>query len=385
MKRLIIPALILPLAIMLLSLSTALAARGQSAPAATATSTPITNAIALQVQASDDDTSVRLGSGENRNDWVWIRLGTSANKTRYVNGFRFTNLAIPPGARIIQAKLVLYKSEWHTDFPIKLDVRAEATDSAQSFSDANPLASERILTVASTKWNIAAPPPNYAWFESPELVEVVQEVVSRPGWQSHNDLAIIITSEVENPSRHYLDLQSYDFDPSRAPRLEIVYETNVAIPTSTPTVTPTPIATPTPEPGRLAIEQAQALSCNARLSGDTGAWDNNVIAYTACKPAWPETGPEAVYRLDLPYDDADLHLQAFSSDPAQDLDLFLLTSARPDDCLQGADASLLQKHLSAGTYYIAVDGYEGASGAFTLISHCDVHFGNGLFLPVIWR
>ena len=53
--------------------------------------------------------------------------------------------------------------------------------------------------------------------------------------------------------------------------------------------------------------------------------------------------------------------------------------------LYGADASLAQKQMSAGIYYVAVDGYNGAAGAFTLVSHCTVHFEHALYLPMMKR
>jgi hypothetical protein len=384
MKKFAILTLILT-AVIILSLPAiiSLAETGAPAPAITPTTTPISNAISLQVKASADDTSVQLATGDNRHDWVYIRIGSS--ETDYVDGLRFQNVDIPAGSQIVQAKLVLYYGEWTRNLPIRVKIQADNTDSAQSFADSNPLASQRPLTSAAVDWEITHSPPNYSWFESPDIAAVIQEIVARPGWQDGNALAIILQNAANNEQNHYLDVQSYDFNPGIAPKLEIVYETHVPIPTSTPTVTPTPTITPTPEPGRLAIEQAKPLACNARITGNTKSWDNNVVDYTACRPAWPETGPEAVYRLELAYDNTDVQLQVFSDDPAQDLDVFLLTSAYPDDCVQGADASLAEKQMNAGTYYVAVDGYNGAAGAFTLVSNCTVHFEHDLYLPMMTR
>ena len=378
MKRQVIPFLIL-LFTSLLALP-ALLSLEEADALAPATVTPVRNTIVLQVSQSEDDTSIPLDTNDNRDDWVYIRLGTSLS--RYVNGLRFQNVAIPPGSRIVQAKLLFFKSEWHTGFPIQLAIRAEASDSALSFSDSNPLANRRPLTAASVDWTIASPTANYEWFESPDISGIVQEVVNRQNWQSHNALAIIIKSTEETTERHYLDAQSFDFSPGHAPKLEIVYETDVPVPTSTPTLTPTPTITPTPEPGRLAIEQGEELQCNVRQSGDTRNWDNNVTIYTACRPAWPETGPEAVYRLEIPFDNTDVQFQIFPTDPVQDLDIFLMTGAYPEDCLRGDDATLFYPGLNAGVYYVAVDGYNGAAGAYTLVSNCMTHFENSLYLPM---
>ncbi|HHB89717.1 MAG TPA: hypothetical protein ENK60_00230 [Anaerolineae bacterium] len=344
---------------------------------------PVSNAITLQVQTSTDDTSVRVVTKENLYDWAYLRIGTS--ETPYINGFRFQNVTIPAGSRIVEARLRLYKGEWHTQYPIQLTIQAEASANAQTFSNEYPLASERARTAARVAWTISQPPPNLSWFESPDITSVVQEVVDQPGWQAGNALVILLASTEENEADHYLDALSYDFRPEFAPQLEIIYVSSTPVPTSTPTVTPTPTITPTPEPGRLAIEQAKPLACNTRVADDTRQWGDNVQVYTGCRPVWAETGPEAVFRLELPFDNTDVLINVYPQHTDEDLDIFLLTSAYPVDCLQGADASLWEPGLDAGVYYVAVDGYDGAADAFTLTASCQVNFENSLYLPVIRR
>ncbi|HID33698.1 MAG TPA: hypothetical protein EYP25_03855 [Anaerolineae bacterium] len=392
MKR----TLSLPLFLVLLALviaaswrTAADAASRAYAPQTTPTAPPVTNTITLQVQTSTDDTSVRVLTNENLYNWAYLRIGYS--KTPYINGIRFQDVQIPPGSQIVSARLLLYNGSWHKYMPIFLTIQAEANDSPLDFANANPLVSERPRTSARVRWEIEQAPPEMTWFESPEIRDLVQEIINRPGWRAGNALAIILESAEDNQIDHYLDALSYDFGVTSegaipAPKLEIVYFSSTPIPTSTPTLTPTPTITPTPEPGRLAIEQAEELQCNARVHGDTRNWGDNVQLYTACRPVWPETGPEAVYRLELPFDDTDVLINLYSQRPEEDLDVFLLSSAYPEDCLGGADASLLREGLDAGVYYVAVDGYDGAADAFTLMTSCRVHFANSLYLPVIrWK
>ena len=385
------PPLVISTSVLILVLAVLAAFSGMNVMAVaqtaspTPTTTPVTNNITLQIAAWDDDTSVPLDTNDNRNDWVFIRIGTSATSdVRYVDGLRFQNVSIPPDAHIVEARLVLRYTGWKRGLPVHVKIQAENTDSARSFANSNPLASQRPLTAASVDWTITEEPTE-PWFQSPDIAEVVQMVINRPDWQSGNALAIYIRSTEETEVNHYLDARSYDLQPDTAPKLEIVYETHEPVPTSTPTLTPTPTQTPTPQPGRLAIDKALPLPCNTRVSGDTQAWDNNVDSYTACHPEWPETGPEAVYRIELPYDNTDVHIQVFPEDSAQDLDIFLLAEADPATCLGAEDASLLRTGLDAGRYFVAIDGYDGAAGAFTLINTCTVHFPLALYLPVMLR
>ncbi|MEM7207318.1 MAG: chitobiase/beta-hexosaminidase C-terminal domain-containing protein, partial [Pseudomonadota bacterium] len=68
---------------------------------------------------------------------------------------------------------------------------------------------------------------------TPDLSAVIQEIVSLPGWQSGNDLALIITGTGERTA------ESYNGQSSRAALLEIEYSEVPPVPTvSTPTISP---------------------------------------------------------------------------------------------------------------------------------------------------
>ncbi|NOX62938.1 MAG: DNRLRE domain-containing protein [Chloroflexi bacterium] len=137
-------------------------------------------------------------------------------------------------------------------------------------------------------------------------------------------------------------------------------------PTSTPTLTPTPTATP----GGLAIHLAQDAECGRVYRGDTEAWPAWVSSYPSCRPDWPETGPEAIYRLQFSRSVASFFAQLFYDASAIDLDLFLLTDAAPESCLMGVDSVMQLEGLASGEYFLVADGYQGDSGPFTLQIDC---------------
>ena len=214
-----------------------------------------------QVGQSANDTAVRLETGDNLVASRTVRLGQSdvgGGGSAYVSGLRFDHLNIPQGATIVDARIRLRYADWSRGLPVALTLHAEASDHAQDFSDAHPLANERPLTEASTSWTIDTTPEG--WFDSPDLVPLVQEVVNRPGWQPGNALALLVESAAEDDLRHYLDVHAHDMDPSLAAQLVVSYFSLAPAPmptptptrtpphTSTPTVTPalTPTATPTP-------------------------------------------------------------------------------------------------------------------------------------------
>lgn len=126
--------------------------------------------------------------------------------------------------------------------------------------------------------------------------------------------------------------------------------------------TPTPTATPVP---RLDTDSATLVWCGSVIHGSTRNATNHVSSY-ACRPHWPETGPEVIYRIELN------RTQPFAAalmTTSDDLDLFLLRTAFPDSCVAAGD-NYLSLQASPGLYYLVVDGYNGVVGDFTLRVEC---------------
>ena len=98
------------------------------------------------------------------------------------------------------------------------------------------------------------------------------------------------------------------------------------------------------------------------LRGDTSGGPALLDAY-ACRP-WNESGPEHVYRLEVGVD-LELWAGLREVDPEIDLDLFLLDGCDTDACLIGENIELGAR-LGPGTYYLIVDGFGGAAGAYAL-------------------
>ena len=110
-------------------------------------------------------------------------------------GIRFTGIAIPTGAVITSAYLQFHTDEKDTA-PTSMLIRGEDSDDADTFADVEHNITSRVTTDASTTWT----PDEWskvgeadAAQRTPDLSAVVQEIVSRSGWQSGNDLAFIIS------------------------------------------------------------------------------------------------------------------------------------------------------------------------------------------------
>ncbi len=133
---------------------------------------------------------------------------------------------------------------------------------------------------------------------------------------------------------------------------------------------PAVTATPTSYPP-FADNPPRPLACGAEVSDSTVGAPAQVTYY-ACRPDWVESGPEHLYALTL---DADQPL-TITLDAVVDLDLFLLSAPAPGACIAAGDRYLrpgegqMPATLPAGDYYVVVDGYEGAAGAYRLQVEC---------------
>ena len=132
-------------------------------------------------------------------------------------------------------------------------------------------------------------------------------------------------------------------------------------------------------------EEPLHISCGDRISGDTGNYASYIDNYT-CSPDWDETGGDTIYAFTLAEGDF-YTVTATLSDLSVDLDLFMLS---PTGCSAGtcysadsyADSSLAVSSVPPGTYYIAVDGYQGAYGTYTLELTCE-RSTEPVYLPLV--
>lgn len=110
-------------------------------------------------------------------------------------------------------------------------------------------------------------------------------------------------------------------------------------------------------------EAATAIGCNESVTGDDSMSAGNEWE-TYCNGG--ETGPEVVY--EFTHNGGFLEI-TLNSDTAEDLDMTLMGSCDPLDCLDMPYAVGTPETISgvypAGTYYISVDAWNWAGGSFT--------------------
>lgn len=115
-------------------------------------------------------------------------------------------------------------------------------------------------------------------------------------------------------------------------------------------------------------DQATPIGCDETVSGNNSA-GTSIFATYGCAPDWDESGPEVIYSFTAEADDQ-LFI-GFSGPLTADLDLFAMDgTCMGEGCLTGGDIAMRLDVTAGETYYLVVEGYEGATSDYTLTLDC---------------
>ena len=187
--------------------------------------------VEVRVAASADDAeekpsgSISLSSSD-------LELTTDGSNNQWI-GMRFAGISIPVGATISNA-WVQFQTDETGSSTTQLRIYAQAADNAAGFATNSGNVSSRTRTGNQVNWSVAPwPVRNVAGADqrTPDLSSIVQEVVSRSGWQSGQALVVLIDGSGKRTA------ESYNGDASAAPLLHIEYTTDGEPPNQPPLIT----------------------------------------------------------------------------------------------------------------------------------------------------
>lgn len=158
-------------------------------------------------------------------------------------GLRFQNLPIPQGSEIDSAYIVVHAHEGKTAEDVALvTIVGEASDNAATY-DLESLITSRPETQASVLWEVAEDWELWQPYRTPDLSEIIEEIVARPGWTPGSALAFMLKGQDQGPStvENAREWESFENisdpedggdgknHPERVPRLYIFYKGPLSI------------------------------------------------------------------------------------------------------------------------------------------------------------
>lgn len=183
--------------------------------------TPSNGSISKRItQGMDDAEEGKSGNVVLNGDDLELVYDTKQTGNQTV-GLRFGALGIPAGATITNAYLQFTVDEKSTA-ACTLLIKGEASDNAAQFSNTLNNISGRPKTSSSVSW---VPLPwktvgaSGASEKSPDLKNIIQEIVNRSGWTPDGNLVLIITGTGKRVAR------SFEGNPSQAALLHVEYST----------------------------------------------------------------------------------------------------------------------------------------------------------------
>ena len=171
--------------------------------------------LTLQVSDRYDDSFEKI-NGANYPTYT-----RTYNGKGYINGFRFQNVAVPSGALIVSAVLEVHCWGFASN-DIALQYAGEAADDAAPFTSTKSDLSSRPKTFAAVT-DQPAPWEEDAFNEGPDLGDILQEIVNRPGWLSGNAVNLYVLDQGSSENRR---VTLFDGTPENAARLVITYKTS---------------------------------------------------------------------------------------------------------------------------------------------------------------
>ena len=131
-------------------------------------------------------------------------------------GLRFQNIDVPQGATILNAFITITARRNDTGATTDINIFGENADNPSSYGNVN----SRSKTTEFELWEPTSWTQNVS-YDTPNLKDIVQEIVNRGGWNEGNAMAFIM--ETTGPNRRG---RSYNDSPTQAPRLSITYRSN---------------------------------------------------------------------------------------------------------------------------------------------------------------
>ena len=186
-----------------------------SAPISVEFSDMTETTVTLQVGSSSDDAEEDKRGNMRLTD-ATLELTKPSNRLGNQDiGLRFTSTGIPNGATIVSANLEFVANS-STNASGGKTIYGHDVNNSGTFTSSSGNISSRTKTSASVSWS----PGTWSsgsTYNTPDITNVIQEIVDRPGYASTSAISIIITGSGRR------DATSFNGNAANAPKLIVTY------------------------------------------------------------------------------------------------------------------------------------------------------------------
>ncbi len=179
--------------------------------------------LEVRVDQSRDDAEECLPTGNmytNSSDLELVHEtpGGTCDDADQAVGTRFQDVTIPPESTIASTWIEFTgANEPRPDSIANLTFYGQDSDNTFRFSGNNGNITNRPKTSASVDWNNLSGWQVGEKYRTPDLSEIVQEIIDLPGWESGNSLAMITEGS------GVVVAEAWDGEPNNAPLLRVEY------------------------------------------------------------------------------------------------------------------------------------------------------------------
>lgn len=173
----------------------------------------LTATLNTRINGSDQDAYEWHYDGNMYVQYNEIRLG--GNQSTYSSGgLHYPNLPLKKNATILEAYLELTSGADRSG-NMNIRIQAEDKDTSSAFTSGyRNITKRNSLTSAYVDWGINQSWSNGTTYRSPDIKNIISEVINRNGWQAGNNLTFILKA---TGGERYV--RSFDRSPSYSPRL----------------------------------------------------------------------------------------------------------------------------------------------------------------------
>ena len=177
--------------------------------------------VNTQVTAKANDSSQDKDNPNTNNTGAFfLEMGeNAATGEEQITGHTFSRVLVPQGANITSARII-FTAGAESNGDANLKIFAEDVDNAESFTNDNNHLGQRFDNRANVhiNWNDVEKWNQSQIYESPDISDLVQEIVDRDNWCGGNDLAMFITGDGTR------NAFSYDAGPNAGAKLAVTYD-----------------------------------------------------------------------------------------------------------------------------------------------------------------